>query len=240
MDAETRNIFLRDIKRETININFLVQNILKLSKLDTNTVIFNSNTHTLEELINSSLKNISVISEINEVKVVTDIVKTTLKIDLKWQSEAISNVLKNSIEHSPKGSVIEVTTRDTSVFTEIKIRDHGSGIDASDLNHIFERFYKTKNSKSDSIGIVFKQDTSVNDKLVEYLSKDRNVTRKYTPRITSTIPMAKRVLPLLKKFRNRFHAEGLVPSSTFFSCACRFFFSLSLIADVSTPSPSYK
>lgn len=153
MDAETRNIFLRDIKRETININFLVQNILKLSKLDTNTVIFNSNTHTLEELINSSLKNISVISEINEVKVVTDIVKTTLKIDLKWQSEAISNVLKNSIEHSPKGSVIEVTSRDTSVFTEIKIRDHGTGIDEADLNHIFERFYKTKNAKSDSIGI---------------------------------------------------------------------------------------
>lgn len=153
MDAETRNIFLREIKRETININFLVQNILKLSKLDTNTVIFNSNTHTLEELINSSLKNISIISEINEVKVVTDIVKTTLKIDLKWQSEAISNVLKNSIEHSPKGSVIEVTTRDTSVFTEIKIRDHGTGIDEADLNHIFERFYKTKNAKSDSIGI---------------------------------------------------------------------------------------
>ena len=153
MDISTRNSFLRDIKREIININFLVQNILKLSKLDTNTVIFNTSSHTLEELINNSIKNVSIISEINDVKIDTDIVKTLLKIDLKWQSEAISNVLKNSIEHSPQGSTIEVTTKDTNVFTDIYIRDHGTGIDEADIKHIFERFYKAKNAKSDSIGI---------------------------------------------------------------------------------------
>ena len=153
MDIPTRNSFLRDIKREIININFLVQNILKLSKLDTNTVIFNTSSHTLEELINNSIKNVSIISEINDVKIDTDIVKTSLKIDLKWQSEAISNVLKNSIEHSPQGSTIEITTKDTNVFTDIYIRDHGTGIDDADIKHIFERFYKAKNAKSDSIGI---------------------------------------------------------------------------------------
>ena len=153
MDISTRNSFLRDIKREIININFLVQNILKLSKLDTNTVIFNTSSHTLEELINNSIKNVSIISEINDVKIDTDIVENSLKIDLKWQSEAISNVLKNSIEHSPQGSTIEITTKDTNVFTDIYIRDHGTGIDESDIKHIFERFYKAKNAKSDSIGI---------------------------------------------------------------------------------------
>jgi len=67
--------------------------------------------------------------------------------------EAVSNILKNCLEHTPKGGIIEVEAEQNAVYTEIAISDSGSGIDDADLPHLFERFYKGKNSNSQSFGI---------------------------------------------------------------------------------------
>ena len=82
-------------------------------------------------------------------------VKTILHLsgDYKWECEAISNIIKNGIEHSNQNGMIKVNYRKLSVYTEIAIEDNGKGMDAKDLKHIFERFYKGKNSASESIGI---------------------------------------------------------------------------------------
>ena len=73
--------------------------------------------------------------------------------DVKWQVEAITNILKNSVEHSKENSKVIISYEENKMYSEIKITDTGIGMDKEDQKHIFERFYKGKNSNKDSIGI---------------------------------------------------------------------------------------
>ena len=73
--------------------------------------------------------------------------------DFKWQVEAITNILKNSVEHSRQNSKIYIEYDENNMYSEITIKDKGVGIEKSDIKHIFERFYKGKNSSKDSVGI---------------------------------------------------------------------------------------
>ena len=154
MDKEVREDFVRDIKREINNISFLVQSILKLSKLDTNTINFIVENVKSEKLIKESIKNVSMLSDLRNVNVKLKIKSNpVIKCDFKWQVEAISNILKNCIEHSNNNSDVIVTIEDNKIYSKITIKDNGVGIDKDDLPHIFERFYKGKNATHDSIGI---------------------------------------------------------------------------------------
>ena len=152
MDKNIRNDFIRDIKRNIININFLVQSILKLSKFDSNTITFNKQETNISYIVNESIKNVSALCDLKDIKVIVkDSIDSTIICDSKWQIEAITNILKNSIEHSNKDVIINYSSN--SVYSMIEIIDNGEGISKKDINHIFERFYKGENSSKDSIGI---------------------------------------------------------------------------------------
>ena len=154
MDKSIREDFIRDIKREIININFLVQSLLKLSKLDTNTVSFIEKEVNVSNIVKESIKNISLLSELKNVEIKLNVKEDSIiKCDEKWQIEAISNIIKNCVEHSYDNNKVIVSIINNKVYTEIKIQDFGEGIDKKDINHIFDRFYKGKNSSHDSIGI---------------------------------------------------------------------------------------
>ena len=152
MDKNIRNDFIHDIKRNIININFLVQSILKLSKFDSNTITFNKQETNISYIVNESIKNVSALCDLKNIKVVIkDSTDSTIICDSKWQIEAITNILKNCIEHSNKDVIINYSSN--SVYSMIEIIDNGEGISKKDINHIFERFYKGENSSKDSIGI---------------------------------------------------------------------------------------
>lgn len=154
MDKEIREDFIRDIKREINSINFLVQTLLKLSKLDTNTIHFIIEDVTVEKIIKESIKNVSMLSDLREVAIRLNLKDNpSIKCDFKWQVEAISNIIKNCIEHSENKSFVEISVEDNKVYSKISIKDNGVGIDKEDLPHIFERFYKGKNATPDSVGI---------------------------------------------------------------------------------------
>ena len=154
MNDDTRNEFITDIRRNIININFLVQALLKLSKLDTNTVTFKKEANSAKKIINEAIKNVSPLSDLKNVNIKFN-EKDDMNIlcDFKWQVEAISNILKNCIEHSNDDGEVSINIDNNSVYSLIEISDNGEGISKKDLKHIFERFYKGTNATPDSIGI---------------------------------------------------------------------------------------
>ncbi len=154
MDESKRISFIRNIKREIININFLVNSLLKLSKFDANTIKFLKVNTTTNKLINESLENLSNLCDLKNIKIeVHSKEDYSLHCDSKWQIEALTNIIKNSIEHSSYNSKIEITLDKTNLYKIITIKDFGSGIDNKDLPHLFERFYKIENTSKESIGI---------------------------------------------------------------------------------------
>ena len=154
IDKKTQMEFLNNIKRQILNINFLINSLLKLSKLDADTVKFSNKEYLVEYIINQAVNNVSILSDLKNVKI-NIYGNSTSKIycDAKWQTEAITNILKNGIEHSNEGEVVDIYFEENKIYSQIKIKDYGIGIDEKDLPHIFERFYKGKNSSNDSIGI---------------------------------------------------------------------------------------
>ena len=154
MDNEKKDKFIREIKRETYNIKSLVETLLKLSKFDVNTIDFNNKEVKIKELINNSVQKVSALADLKNIKInINCNPEETINCDINWQVEAISNIIKNGIEHSKENSKIEINTEKNNIYTKIEITNYGDKIDDNDQKHIFERFYKGKNSKEDSVGI---------------------------------------------------------------------------------------
>lgn len=154
MEYQTRVEFLHDLKRETTRIQSLIQSILKLSKFDSNTVQFIKQDIYLKQIIDEAIKNTGSLADLKNIKInVEGNKKIKLNCDLLWQIEAITNILKNCIEHSKENTQIDIKYNNNSVYSYITITDYGEGISKEDLLHIFERFYRGKNSSNESIGI---------------------------------------------------------------------------------------
>ena len=73
--------------------------------------------------------------------------------DKTWEIEALTNLIKNAIEHSGYGGKIEIKTSKNPIYTQIEIKDYGVGMSEKDLKNIFKRFYKGEHGNNDSIGI---------------------------------------------------------------------------------------
>lgn len=154
MEESIRNDFIRDIKREITNIKFLIEAILKLSKIDSNSINFIEKEVTIKEIILEAVKNVAIISELKDINInIAGNDTDKLICDVKWQVEAITNILKNCIEHSTNKGKINIKYEQNNVYCKIEIRDFGTGMDKQDVSHVFERFYKGKNSSNESVGI---------------------------------------------------------------------------------------
>lgn len=154
MPQEIREDFIQDISKQVEHMSSLVISLLKIAKFDAGTIKMENEEIDAKKLIDSVINNLAILIEIKEIEVITKIDEKAIFIaDYKWQQEALTNILKNAIEHSQPKSNIYIIVENTSIFLEIKIKDEGQGIEQKDLKHIFERFYKAKNCNEDSIGI---------------------------------------------------------------------------------------
>lgn len=152
MDEQTRKHFLDMAKRDAENINFFVQSLLKLSRLDSNTVEYVRKEVRVEELIDASMKNVASLYDLKGIDIKVEGSKDAVFLcDAFWQTEALTNILKNAVEHA--STCVTIDYEVSKLCTEIVIANDGVSISKKDMPHIFERFYRGESAGENSVGI---------------------------------------------------------------------------------------
>ncbi|MBE5954832.1 MAG: HAMP domain-containing histidine kinase [Lachnospiraceae bacterium] len=184
MDPAVRQDFILVVKREIGHIQFLVQALLKMTKLDAGTVSFIREEVPLKDICEEAVRNVDVLCDLKNVEIKRNYCNDYTEVpapwvqsgenrgeklsvqkkdgkaendrifcDLHWQTEAVTNILKNCVEHAPEGSSVWIETEKNQVYGSIRITDFGPGIEEEDQKHLFERFYRGKNASKDGVGI---------------------------------------------------------------------------------------
>ena len=150
---EKRVELTHELKRQTERIRWLVETLLKLSKIDAGTAVFQSAPVKVSELLQTAARPFWIPMELRNQTLRLDVREERFMGDAEWTAEAIGNLFKNCMEHTPAGGTVMASAAETALYTEITVEDTGEGIDPDDLPHLFERYYKGKNATSESIGI---------------------------------------------------------------------------------------
>lgn len=154
LTQEKRREYLRKLQGLLKKVQWLIDVLLKISKLDADAVVFEEQSCNMAELVKEAMVPIEIPMELKGLKLVWDVkADASFLGDKKWTTEAVENILKNCMEHTPAGGTITVSGKENTLYSELIIADNGAGIEKEDLPHILERFYKGKNSGEDSVGI---------------------------------------------------------------------------------------
>ena len=152
LPEEKKKEFLDNSSKELEKINWLIKTLLNIAKLDSKTIILKKDFHNAKEMLEEIINNFATMCEVYKSNITLTVKEDNqIYCDKKWTSEAISNIIKNSIEH--KGKNINIQIEENKIYTQITIIDDGEGIFPKDISHIFDRFYKAENSKSESLGL---------------------------------------------------------------------------------------
>lgn len=153
LDSEERMRLLFELKQRLARVDWLVETLLKLSRIDAGTVHFRRDKVQVSELLRAASAPLAVAMELRGQTLTAEVGDETFTGDLAWTTEAIGNLLKNCSEHTPEGGGVTVTARETALYTELAIRDSGDGFEPSELPYLFDRFYRGKNAAPNSVGI---------------------------------------------------------------------------------------
>ncbi len=176
MDETTKRKFILEISKQIKGMNFLILALLKLSRLDAGAVEFTSEKVDLEKLIEDVLSNLDILIDVKQLKIVKNIKSSPyITGDYSWNKEAILNIIKNAIEHTDSGKNVTITLDENNVYSYIKIKDEGEGIPENELKHIFDRFYKTQNTKENSMGIGLALAKSIIEKQNGYIQVESKI-----------------------------------------------------------------
>lgn len=155
LSKEQSRMFLMNNQNQLNRMSWLIKSILKLAKLDAGAIEFDKGNENLNETIQESTDALkSKALEANTDIVFNAETEIFFEHDKLWMEEALINVIKNGIEHTPSGGKITINLMENPIYRRIIVEDTGEGINESDLPNIFKRFYKVKTpKKSDSVGI---------------------------------------------------------------------------------------
>jgi len=145
--------YRRDIKKQLEKLQWLIETLLKMSKIDAKTAIFHRHEILAKDILTKAIEPFAIPMELKEQKCVLNCSNEKMFVDEQWTMEAFSNLIKNAMEHTPDGGTIQLITSENPLFTEIMIQDNGEGIPEEDIPYMFERFYKGRNAKPESVGI---------------------------------------------------------------------------------------
>lgn len=152
LPPEQRRAAGRELRRQLERLDWLVNALLRMSRLDAGTVELRRAPQSLLALTQQAAAPLAIAMELqNQTFQITG--EALAICDPAWTAEALGNVLKNSMEHTPASGVITVTLSENPIYSQILVEDTGPGIHPEDLPHLFERFYRGKHASAQSAGI---------------------------------------------------------------------------------------
>lgn len=135
-------------EQELDRIESLVQNLLKLTRLDAGSVRMEKSQENVAEMMKDLELHFSYRAKQEQKQLLlSGPEETSLFCDRDWMLEAVSNIVKNAFDHTSSGDTIQVNWRQFSSLVQIVVKDTGCGIHPEDLHHIFKRFYRSRFSK---------------------------------------------------------------------------------------------
>lgn len=142
MASENRNRIMRRAKRDVDNISHMVQAILKLSRLEADVVEFDEKDTLLSEIVSEAADNVMALCDLRDIRLSIDEGSdkdACIHADAYWQCEAITNIVKNAVEHAE--SEVKIGFYRYEMYAEITVQNDGETISDEDKKHIFTRFY---------------------------------------------------------------------------------------------------
>lgn len=148
-DIPTIKEFTDLSEQEIDRIEILVQNLLKIAKIDADTIVIEKSEENISEMMGCIERHFSFRAEHEEKKIyISGSDRINLLCDRNWLMEAISNIVKNAFDHTEEGNAIHIEWKQFASVVQIIIKDNGTGIHPEDLHHIFKRFYRSRFSKN--------------------------------------------------------------------------------------------
>jgi len=182
--------FLIKNKTQLERIEWLVTSLLKMSRLDSGSIILKKEETNLKKLIEVSIQPLRIPIELKNINLNIDCDSNIkVEVDFNWTVEALVNIIKNAYEHTLEFGNINIECSTNPIYTEIKIIDTGIGINKEDIPHIFERFYKGKHNK-ESIGIGL----NMAKKIIDMQGYEISVSSKENIGTTFIIKLYKKVI----------------------------------------------
>lgn len=177
LDSKTRKEILEKSEKQLERIKWLITSLLKMSQLDSGSIILQKDKVNLQKLINESCEPFLISLDLKNVKLQINIDKKAFIICNKnWTIEAISNIVKNALEHVKENGTITIQSITNPIYLKLEIIDDGEGIKAEEINHIFERFYHGNKNK-DSIGIGLNMSKMIIEKQKGYIEVESKLNK---------------------------------------------------------------
>lgn len=146
--SPTISEFTKLSEQELDRIESLVQNLLKMTKLDAGTLAFEKKRENLAEMLEGVRKQFAFRAKQEEKEFsFTGEEDITLLCDRSWLAEAVGNIVKNALDHTKSGDFVRVEWKQLASVVQITVKDNGSGIHPEDLHYIFKRFYRSRFSQ---------------------------------------------------------------------------------------------
>lgn len=140
---EERYELIREQTMLLSRMEWLIATLLKISKLDAGTITLKPQAVYLKDVVEKAIRPLEIAAEL-KMQTITQVIPAELKLslDTDWTAEALGNVIKNCIEHSPEGSTIEIKAIERPLLTQIIIEDSGTGFQEKDIPHYLTDFIK--------------------------------------------------------------------------------------------------